>query len=30
MDEHVYLLKGILSRKKQLIPILTEIIRNSQ
>ena len=30
MEENVYLLKGILSRKKQLIPILTELIRKNQ
>lgn len=30
MEENVYLLKGILSRKKQLIPILMEIIRKHQ
>ncbi len=29
MEENIYLLKGILSRKKQLIPILTEIIRKN-
>lgn len=27
MDENVYLLKGILSRKKQLVPCLSELIR---
>jgi manganese-dependent inorganic pyrophosphatase len=30
MDENVYLLKGILSRKKQLVPILMELIRKNQ
>jgi manganese-dependent inorganic pyrophosphatase len=30
MEENVYLLKGILSRKKQLIPILMELIRKNQ
>ena len=29
VDEHVFLLKGILSRKKQLVPCLTELIRKS-
>jgi len=27
MDENVFLLKGVLSRKKQLVPCLTELIR---
>jgi manganese-dependent inorganic pyrophosphatase len=29
MEENVYMLKGILSRKKQLVPCLTELIRKS-
>ncbi len=27
VEENVYMLKGILSRKKQLVPCLTELIR---
>lgn len=30
MEENIYLLKGILSRKKQLVPILTELIQKNQ
>jgi manganese-dependent inorganic pyrophosphatase len=30
MEENVYLLKGILSRKKQLVPILMELIQKNQ
>jgi manganese-dependent inorganic pyrophosphatase len=30
MEENVYMLKGILSRKKQLVPCLTELIRKGQ
>ncbi|MCX5847750.1 MAG: putative manganese-dependent inorganic diphosphatase [Deltaproteobacteria bacterium] len=30
MEENVYILKGILSRKKQLIPILMELIQKNQ
>jgi manganese-dependent inorganic pyrophosphatase len=29
MEENVFMLKGILSRKKQLVPCLTELIRKS-
>ncbi|HNS55250.1 MAG TPA: hypothetical protein PKH25_10780, partial [Syntrophales bacterium] len=27
VDDNVFLLKGVLSRKKQLVPCLTELIR---
>ncbi|MEN6320902.1 MAG: putative manganese-dependent inorganic diphosphatase [Syntrophaceae bacterium] len=30
MEENIYILKGILSRKKQLVPILTELIQKNQ
>jgi manganese-dependent inorganic pyrophosphatase len=30
IEENIYLLKGILSRKKQLVPILMELIRKNQ
>ena len=30
MEENIYILKGILSRKKQLVPILMEIIQKNQ
>jgi manganese-dependent inorganic pyrophosphatase len=29
LEENVYMLKGVLSRKKQLVPCLTELIRKS-